>query len=97
MDPDKQSDLGLQCLLERLLKHFSRRQNQTTVVIGVLRVKLSLNNRLNSSFFILCNITFLLVLIVPMNEKVTNTAYNENFMYSSIYRLRKVQRHLKSI
>ena len=40
MDPE-QSDLGLQCLLERLLKHFSSRQKQTTfVVIGVLRVKL---------------------------------------------------------
>ena len=33
------SDLGLHCLLVRLLKHFSRRQKQTTfVVIGVLRV-----------------------------------------------------------
>ena len=52
MDPDQQSDLGLHCLFERLLKHFSRRQNQATfVVIGVLRVKLSLNNRLNSSCF----------------------------------------------
>ena len=31
--------LDLHCLLERLLKHFSRRQKQTTfVVIGVLRV-----------------------------------------------------------
>ena len=46
MDPDQtapiweQSDLGLHCLLERLLEHFSRRQKQTTfVVIGVLRVK----------------------------------------------------------
>ena len=41
MDPDQatpigQSDLGLHCLLERLLKDFSRRQKQTTfVVIGV--------------------------------------------------------------
>ena len=36
----RQSDLGLHCLLERLLKHFSRRQKQTTfVVIGDLRVK----------------------------------------------------------
>ena len=32
--------MGLHCLLEKLLKHFSRRQKQTTfVVIGVLRVK----------------------------------------------------------
>ena len=37
MAPD-QTDLGLHCLLERLLKHFSRQQKQTTfVVIGVLR------------------------------------------------------------
>ena len=42
MDPgQEQSDLGLHCLLERLLKHFSRRQKQTTfVVIGLLSVKL---------------------------------------------------------
>ena len=41
MDPDQTApnDLGLHCLLKRLLKHFSRRQKQTTfVVIGVLRV-----------------------------------------------------------
>ena len=43
MDPDQtaqeQSDLGLHCLLDRRLKHFSRRQKQTTfVVIGVLRI-----------------------------------------------------------
>ena len=36
------SDLSLHCLLERLLKHFSRRQKQTIfVVIGALRVKSS--------------------------------------------------------
>ena len=36
-----QSDLGLHCLLEMLLKRFSSRQQQTTfVVIGVLRVKM---------------------------------------------------------
>ena len=36
----EQSYLGLYCLLERLLKHFSRRQKQTTfAVTGVLRVK----------------------------------------------------------
>ena len=45
MDPDQteQSDPGLHCLLERLLKHFSRRQilKQTTfVVIGTLRAKI---------------------------------------------------------
>ena len=35
------SDLSLHCLLERLLKHFSRRQKLTTfVVIGVLRIKM---------------------------------------------------------
>ena len=35
----EQSDLGLHCLFERLIKHFSRRHKQTTfVVIGVLRV-----------------------------------------------------------
>ena len=45
MDPDhtapkEQSDLGLHCMMERLLKQFSRRQKQRTfVVIGVLRVK----------------------------------------------------------
>ena len=34
------SDLGLHCLTKRLLKHFSRRQKQTTfVVIGALRFK----------------------------------------------------------
>ena len=37
MAPD-QTDLGLHSLLERLLKHFSRQQKQTTfVVIGILR------------------------------------------------------------
>ena len=36
----EQSDLGLHCLLERLLKHFNRQQKQMIfVVIGVLRVK----------------------------------------------------------
>ena len=36
----EQSNLGLYCLFERLLKHFSRRQKQMTfVVIDVLRVK----------------------------------------------------------
>ena len=40
VNPD-QSDLGLHCLLERLLKHFSRREKQATiVVIGVLRVNI---------------------------------------------------------
>ena len=43
MDLDQtyeQSDLGLHCLMERLLKNFSRRQKQTTfVVIRVLLVK----------------------------------------------------------
>ena len=41
VDPDQtaQSDLGLHCVLEKLPKHFSRRQKQTPiVVIGVLRV-----------------------------------------------------------
>ena len=28
-----QPDLGIHCLLERLLKHFSRRQKQTTFVV----------------------------------------------------------------
>ena len=38
MDPD-QSDLGLHCLTNMLLKHFSRRLKQMTfVVIGTLRV-----------------------------------------------------------
>ena len=37
MDPG-QSDLRLHCLLERLLKHFSRRQKQSNfVVISALR------------------------------------------------------------
>ena len=37
-----QSDLSLHLLTKRLLKHFCRRQNQTTfVVIGALRVKTS--------------------------------------------------------
>ena len=37
--PQEQSDLNLHCLLERLLKHFSRRQKQTNfVVIGALRL-----------------------------------------------------------
>ena len=40
MDTDEQSDLSLLCLLERLLKHFSRRQKQTNiVVIGALSVR----------------------------------------------------------
>ena len=45
MDPDQTahigaSDLSLHCLLERLLKYFSRRQKQSNfVVIGALRVK----------------------------------------------------------
>ena len=35
----EQSDLGLNCLSKRLLKHFIRRQNQTTfIVIGTLKV-----------------------------------------------------------
>ena len=35
----EQSDLSLNCLLERLLKHLSRRQKRTNfVVIGTLRV-----------------------------------------------------------
>ena len=35
----EQSDLSLHCLLERLLKYFSRRQKQSNfVVIGALRV-----------------------------------------------------------
>ena len=39
----EQSDLGLHCLLERLLKLFSRRQKHTTfVVIGILRVSVVL-------------------------------------------------------
>ena len=38
MDPD-QTDLSIHCLLQRLLKHFSRRKKQTNfVVIGALRV-----------------------------------------------------------
>ena len=42
MDPDLESDLGLHCLSERLLKHFSRRQKQTSfVVIVIIRVKFS--------------------------------------------------------
>ena len=42
MDPVyQQSDLGPYCLPLRLLKHFVRREKQTTfVVIGALRVKL---------------------------------------------------------
>ena len=42
MDPEQteQSDLGLHCLLLRLLKHFRRREKQTTfVAIGAFRVK----------------------------------------------------------
>ena len=42
MDPDQTApiDLGLHCLLERLLKHFNRRQKHTIfVVLGALRVK----------------------------------------------------------
>ena len=53
-----QSDLSLHCLLDGLLKHFSRRQKQTTfVVIGVLRVKIiSLTLcLLLSSWDIFCN------------------------------------------
>ena len=38
--PIEQSDLGSHCLPQRLLKHFSRREKQTTfVVIGAFRVK----------------------------------------------------------
>ena len=40
MDPE-QSDLGPHCLPSRLLKHFSRREKQTTfVAIGALRVNI---------------------------------------------------------
>ena len=45
MDPEQtapigQSDLGPHCLPLRLLKHFSRREKQTTfVAIGALRVR----------------------------------------------------------
>ena len=43
VDPEQtaqQSDLGPHCLPWRLLKHFSRREKQTTfVAIGALRVK----------------------------------------------------------
>ena len=46
----EQSDLGLHCLLERLLKHFSRRQKQTTFfVIGVLRVNIDLERERSDS------------------------------------------------
>ena len=39
MDPDQTAPIH--CLLESLLKHFSRQQKQTTfVVIGLLSVKL---------------------------------------------------------
>ena len=42
MDPDQTAPiLSLHCLLERLLKHFSRRQKQKNfVVISNLRVKM---------------------------------------------------------
>ena len=44
MDPE--SDLGLHCLLERLLNYFRRRQKQTTfVVIGLLRVNAERTNQ----------------------------------------------------
>ena len=49
------SDLGQHCLLERLLKHFSRRQKQTTfVVIGVLRVSITLHASYFSGLFVIC-------------------------------------------
>ena len=39
-DKKEQSDLGLHCLSERLLKHFGRQHKQTTFVeIGTLKVK----------------------------------------------------------
>ena len=40
VDPEQeQSDLGSHCLPKKVLKHFSRREKQTTVVaIGALRV-----------------------------------------------------------
>ena len=46
MDPEQtESDLGLHCLQYRLLKHFSRREMQTTfVAIGALRVNQFLNS-----------------------------------------------------
>ena len=49
-DPDQTApiDLGLHCLLERLLKHLSRRQKETTfVMVGVLRDSDDTNNFLN--------------------------------------------------
>ena len=50
-----QPDLGLHCLLERLLKHFSRRQKQTTfVVIGVFRVNTDLFSIFKKIFNIVC-------------------------------------------
>ena len=51
MDPD-QTALSLHCLLERLLKHFSRRQKQSNfIVIGALRVNVK-NKQLNIDIYI---------------------------------------------
>ena len=52
MDPEQtapeQSDLGPHCLPKRLLKHFSRREKQTTfVAFGALRVKYN-GHRMNT-------------------------------------------------
>ena len=50
MDPE-QTALGPHCLPYRLLKHFSRREKQTTfVVIGTLRVKTFLPCLASSNF-----------------------------------------------
>ena len=41
----EQSDLSLNCLIKRLLKHFSRQQRQTIfVVIGALRASIWINS-----------------------------------------------------
>ena len=40
VDPDQTAPIGIHCLTKKLLKHFSRQQKQTSlVVIGALRVK----------------------------------------------------------
>ena len=52
MDPDQTAPIG-HFLLERLLKHFSRQQKQTTfVVIGILMAKLKQTTMFVVSFFI---------------------------------------------
>ena len=70
-----QSDLSLQRLLERLLKHFSRRQKQSNfVVIGALRVNRAkqLNRRRHIR----------LVCLVNVRRKLKSYLFTDTLVYT---------------